>query len=95
MTRTIRGLANVEVESGVAADGGHPFCTVRAVSEDGDVLVGQLDVPTVRKMALDWLGAAEAAEADAMILAELTETVGLDLASAGRFIASLRNRRLP
>ena len=92
---TIGILVGVEVESGVASDGGHPFLTVRARAEDGSVLVGQLDVETARKMALDWLVSCEAAEMDAMVLAELVEGLGQPMELAARFVGALRARRLP
>ena len=88
-------LDGISVESGVSADTGVGFCTVRATAESGDVFVGQLDVETVRRMALDWLGAAEAAESDSIVMAELVETIGLDVEHAARFIVALRNRRQP
>jgi hypothetical protein len=86
-------LVHIEVESGVSVSTGEAFCTVRAKAEAGTVLVGQLPPEEVRQMALNFLAGAEAAEMDAMVMAELTDTVGLDKESAARFVAALRSRR--
>lgn len=93
MTGALGILVHVEVESGVSADTGKPFCTIRATAEAGTVLVGQLAPAEVRGMALQFLEAAEAAEQDAHVFAELVEVVGLDEEQAARFIAHLRSRR--
>jgi hypothetical protein len=60
-------LAGIDVEDGVSAHDGLPFCLVRATAATGDVLVGQLRPAEVRAMALQWLEAAEAATADAAV----------------------------
>ncbi len=54
---------------------------------------GQLAPDEVRAMALQWLEAAEAAEQDAMVVAEMTEGLGVDIQTAGAFVQSLRKRR--
>lgn len=77
------------IESGVSAFTGKGFCTI---SVDGKP-IGQLDPEQVREMALHWLAAADAAESDAAVMAEMIETVGLDTESAARFIYALRKRR--
>lgn len=67
-------LSNIDVEDGVSATDGLPFCLVRAEALDGSVvMVGQLRPDEVRTMALDWLGAAEAAESDAGVAALLKQ----------------------
>jgi hypothetical protein len=87
------GLAHIDIESGVSAFTGKGFCQVRATGADGELLVGQLSPAEVRTMALHWLGAAEAAEHDAIVHAELVETLGVEHDVAVAFIGSLRKRR--
>jgi hypothetical protein len=81
----------IEVGSGVSQSTRQGFCTIMI---DGRG-VGQMEPNEVRTMALHWLEAAEAAEMDAMVLAELTAADGLDLAdeTALGFIVALRARR--
>ncbi len=79
---------NIGVDSGVN-EKLEPFCIVRL----NDRAAGQLSPAEVRAMALQWLEAAEAAESDALVVAELVETVGLDMPTAGQFIMALRKRR--
>lgn len=82
-----RGL-DIGIDSGVN-EKLEPFCVVRLNGRGA----GQLSPAEVRAMALQWLEAAEAAESDALVTAELVETAGLDLPTAGRFIVGLRRRR--
>jgi hypothetical protein len=84
---------SVWVTSGVSAFTGQGFCTIELHRPGHVEVLGQLDPEQVRQMALAWLGAAEAAEHDAAVFAELVETAGLDEATAGTFIAHLRDRR--
>lgn len=87
------GLSDVFISSGVSAFTGKPFCLVEAVSTSGDRWTGQLSPKEVRTMALHWLEAAEAAEHDAAVRAELVEELGLGDHAAAAFIAALRERR--
>ena len=86
-------LAGLNIESGISATTGEGFCLVAAVTSDGRAIAGQLDPEEVRQLALGWLSAAEAADHDAAVMAELIENVGLDLNQAAGFIAALRERR--
>lgn len=86
-------LAHVDIESGVSLFTGEGFCTVTAAAADDDtVLRGQLTPAEVRDMALAWLTAAEAAEHDAAVFAELG-SLGLDDEVRAAFIRALRERR--
>lgn len=90
------GLADIEVVSGLAErEGGEyrGFLTIRATAEDGSFMTGQLDPAEVRKMALDWLGAAEAAASDAIVQNMLTRDVGLSPANAAAFVMAMRHER--
>lgn len=90
----VQGLAHVHIESGVSAFTGKGFCAVHAIGEDGQPIAGgQLTPEQVRTMALGWLGAAEAAEHDAAVVAELVEQVGLSQQEAAAFLHGLRKRR--
>lgn len=82
-------MRNIEITSGVNQKL-EPFCSV---SLDGEK-IGQLEPAEVRTMALHWLEAAEAAETDAMVFAEL-RAMNLDMATCAAFIGALRKRRDP
>lgn len=81
----------IEVLTGVSAFTREGFCTIVV---DGRP-AGQMEPNEVRTMALQWLEAAEAAEMDAMVLAELTASDGMGLpdSTALAFIVALRRRR--
>lgn len=86
------GLAGVDVISGVN-QAGKPFCHIMASSPDAEVVLeGQLTPEETRKMALQWLEAAEAAESDALVMAELREA-GLDDQHCAAFLVGMRKRR--
>lgn len=80
----------IHVESGVSAFSGEPFLTIRTTGGR----TGQMTPAELRTMALHWLEAAEAAETDAAVFAELS-SLGLDDATAAGFIQALRFRRDP
>jgi len=84
-------LVEIHVASGVN-EAGAGFCTITARGGGGRILIGQLDPETVRTMALDWLGAAEAAEQDAAVL-RVVRKLGLPDDLAGAVIAELRDTR--
>ncbi len=66
----------------------------RARAEDTlKIAVGQLTPPEVRQMALDWLSAAEVAEHDAAVYAEMTDGLDVTPDHALAFISALRARR--
>ncbi len=79
---------NIEISSGLNK-ALKPFNTIFLNEKPA----GQLSPDEVRAMALQWLEAAEAAEQDAMVVAEMTQGLGIDLQTAGAFVASLRHRR--
>jgi hypothetical protein len=84
-------LLSVDVRSGVNEQG-EGFCTIVATSAAGQMWVGQLPPSTVRRMAMDWIEAAEAAEQDAAVLRCVRH---LDLPDdlAGAIVIELRNTR--
>jgi hypothetical protein len=84
-------LASIYITSGVN-EAGKGFLTVAAHSTAGHILIGQLDPTTVRTMALDWLGAAEAAEQDASTL-RVIRKLELPDEVAGLVITELRQSR--
>lgn len=65
------------------------FCTVTV---NGGDLVGQLSPEEVRRLALDWLEAAEAAETDAIVGRILTSH-GAPPEVAAEFLVDMRKRR--
>jgi hypothetical protein len=87
-----RGLTGIDVASGVNIEG-EPFCHVTATSEDGLELLGQLDPFEVRRMALGWLEAAEAAVHDAAVFRELVSALGVAPSTAAGFVEALRKHR--
>lgn len=89
-------LVHVGVESGVSSTTGRPFCRVTAsigTPEGGREAFGQLEPAEVRRMALDWLATAEAAESDAALVATLRDEVGIPDAVIGHLLAGVRDRR--
>jgi len=87
-----RQLDGLEITSGVSASTGEGFLIVEAVLSDGARAAGQMSPAEVRMTALGWLAAAEAAESDAMVHAEMKEA-GLPNKTADGFIRALRTRR--
>jgi hypothetical protein len=85
-------IVGIEIRSGVNEEG-VGFNTVVVSTQGGQMLLGQLDPGTVRTMALDWLGAAEAAETDGIVFRLLTERFGLEPEIAGGFVVSMRDLR--
>ena len=85
-------LVSIEVRSGVN-EKGEGFCTIVAESGDGRMLLGQMPPDMIRKIALDYLGAAEAAETDAIVFRLLRDKFNLDLPIVGAFVADMRNER--
>jgi len=89
-------LDDVTMLSGVSEATGAGFVQVRASGKVGsfDVeLIGQLTPDELRAHALAYLEAAEAAEQDALVFAELTDTLDATPATAAAFLVALRNRR--
>jgi len=84
-------LASIDIQSGVN-DKGEGFCTVVCTSVAKDIVLGQLTPDEVRGMALDWLGAAEAAETDAIVFQMFSE-LDMPLPAVGKFIEGMRSRR--
>jgi len=91
-TPDLKILTVIELESGVneQLEG---FCSVRAIAEDGTVMYGQLDPATCRQQAQAFMEVAEGAVTDAMLVKLLTEDVGLDEATAGQVLVTLRGMR--
>lgn len=90
-------LDGVECESGVNATL-KPFVHVKATGHHKNrqvLLLGQIDPATCRSMAMQFLEAAEAAEHDAAVAAEMTEGAGVPFDTALMFIGNLRKRRAP
>lgn len=85
-------VASIEIRSGVNPNG-EPFNTVVVALEDKRMFLGQIPPETVRSMALDWLGAAEASETDAILFRLLQNEYGLSMEAAGSFITLVRGER--
>jgi hypothetical protein len=93
-----KGLSSIDMSSGTAMDSPtefRGFVTVKATAPGGDVMEGQLDPDEVRKMALQWLAVAEAAEQDRIVMTMMTRDVGLSPEVAVNFIAKMREERKP
>ncbi|HEY2088534.1 MAG TPA: hypothetical protein VGH54_21265 [Mycobacterium sp.] len=82
----------IEVQSGVSLFTGEGFCTVVVRDREGKQSRGQMSPAEVRDMALGWLAAADAAESDAALMAELA-SLELDEQIRVGFLAALRARR--
>jgi hypothetical protein len=87
----MKDLESIFITSGVNEEG-NGFLTVAAHSTKREIMVGQLDPETVRSMAMDWLGAAEAAEQDAAVL-RVMRRLELPDQVAGLVITELRESR--
>ena len=85
-------LVSIDVRSGVN-ERGEAFCTIVAAGGDGRMLLGQMPPALIRKIALDYLGAAEAAETDAIVYRLLRDKFGLELPVIGAFVAEMREER--
>ena len=81
-------LKDIHITSGVN-EKMEGFCTISV--NNGDLL-GQLDPAEVRKMALQWLEAAEGAETDSIVFKMLSE-MELEPHVIGGFIARMRDLR--
>lgn len=87
-------LSRIDIESGVSAFTGEPFCRVGVLNEHGKQIgFAQLPPSEVRGMALQWLSAADAAENDAAVWAEL-KSVEIPEDVAGQFMMAVRRRRM-
>lgn len=84
-------LTNIEVRNGVNEDG-EGFVTIVATSDDGTIWLGQLTPTEVRRMAMDWLEVAEAAEQDAAVV-RVVRKLKLPDELAGAVVVELRNSR--
>lgn len=91
-------LASIDALSGVASDTHEPFVQLRANGSVAGptVLIGQLDPPTARELALNIFEAACAAEFDAalvtLMIRRLGDVPGAD-AQAASILADLRAHR--
>lgn len=85
-------LVSIEARSGVN-EKGEGFCTLVATGGDGKILLGQMPPELIRKIALDYLACAEAAETDAIVFRLLHEKFKLDLNIVGAFVTDMRNAR--
>ena len=85
-------LVSIDVRSGVN-EKGDGFCTLVATGGDGRMLLGQMPPDLIRKIAMDYLAAAEAAETDAIVYRLLLNKFGLPLEAVGAFVADMRDER--
>jgi hypothetical protein len=84
-------LSNVEISSGVNHEG-KPFCTIVCQTMSKRLIIGQLDPDEVRRMALQWLETAEAADQDAAVL-RVMRKMNLPDDLAAVIVAELRDSR--
>ena len=94
--RDFEDLVDVEVVSGTAQDPDgsfRGFVTIRATAADGSFLTGQLDPAMLRKMAGNFLAAAEAAVGDAVVMTMLVRDIELPAPDAARFVMAMRAER--
>jgi len=80
--------SGIDVESGVSAASGYGFVTLRWGS-----MGGQLTTREARAHALSILGAADAADDDAVVMRWLTTTMGLAVEAAAAVLGDLRRAR--
>jgi hypothetical protein len=85
-------LVSIDVRSGVN-EKGEGFCTIVASGGDGRMLLGQMPPALIRKIALDYFEAAEAAETDAIVYRLLRDKFDLPIAAVGAFVTAMREER--
>lgn len=88
-------LGSIDVLSGVSETTGEGYVQVTAhgrLDDDAVVLLGQLSPAELRAHALVYLEAAEGAETDAAVWAELTEA-GAPVEAVAALLGALRARR--
>jgi hypothetical protein len=93
MTDEFKTWTDINIESGVSAKNGAPFCKLELILEDGTKAYGQMSPPEVRMMALHFMEVADAATSDAAVMSLLTQKLGLDLAYAAAMLRDLRDHR--
>jgi hypothetical protein len=87
-------LESIFCESGVSSQKrGEGFVTVKCYDRKGNMFMGQVDVETSRKIAYQFLEAAEAAISDAGVYVMLTDEIGLPEDDALFLISKLRGHR--
>lgn len=79
----------ITIISGVSLFDGRGYCEVSI----GGKSIGQLEPVEVREMAMAWLGAADAAESDAAVVAQL-RGMEIDEAGVSQFLLGLRELRV-
>ena len=77
----------IAINSGVSLFDGSPFVVLR-----WGIQSGQLDPLEAEQHGLAVIAAAIASRIDAAVMAELTESIGLDKETAARFLVALRKR---
>jgi hypothetical protein len=90
----VEDLTNLNVEAGVNAFDGQPYCHIEARGADNVILMGQLPPAEIRQMALRWLSAADAAEHDAATFAFLQEAFSFTIEQATSALQAIRKARL-
>lgn len=90
--KRITMLAGIKMVSGVSMFDGSPFIQTRAVDEEGNEMIGQLDPTELRVHGQGCFEAAEAAETDALIWA-LGQEAGIDETLTAALLVGLREKR--
>jgi hypothetical protein len=88
-------LTNLKIEAGVSLFDGQAYCRIEALGTGSFFLAGQLSPAEVRKLALSWLEAAEAAEHDAMLFGYMRDVMKMEDEAAAIVVEELRKRRAP
>src|SRR5215831_12481048 len=91
-------LASIHIQSGLreTSQGSNDFrgfCTIFCTATDGSRVLGQLDPQEVRKMALNFLGAAESAVQDAIVMNMMVRDVGAEPSLGASLVTKMRDER--
>lgn len=89
----ITGTMEIQLESGVSAFTGEPFCMTRVYSDGRLVASGQATPDQMRAQGQMHFEVAEAAETDSLLMALLREDVHLDEQQALLVLQKIRDRR--
>jgi hypothetical protein len=89
-------LADIYMTSGLATDEDgryEGFLTISCQDQGGNIFTGQASPNEVRKMALKWLEAAEAADQDCIVMTMLTRDLDIPAQHAAGFVRQMREER--
>jgi hypothetical protein len=91
-------LASIHIQTGLreTEEGSHDFrgfCTIFCTAADGFRMIGQLDPAEVRKLALNFIGGAEGAVQDAIVMNMMVRDIGAEPSIGAQLVTKMRDER--